>query len=97
MSKQKSSADQKPAANGMKTWAIRIPCAKHERLVAACKDAGMSMQVIADQMIDAFLAGQIKLKRQVFVPDEMAVALNDPAMLSKLMQIVAGAQQPPKR
>lgn len=97
MSKQKSSADQKLAANGMKTWAIRIPSAKHERLVSACKDAGMSMQVIADQMIDAFLDGQIKLKRQVFVPNEMAAALADPTMFSKLMQVVAGAQQPPKK
>ena len=45
----------------------------------------MSMQMIADQMIDAFLAGQIKLKRQVYVPDEMAAALNDPVMLASLL------------
>jgi hypothetical protein len=36
-------------------------------------------------MIDAFLAGQIKLKRQVLVPDEMATALAGPAMEFKLM------------
>ncbi len=97
MSKQKSSTDQKSAANGMKTWAIRIPSTKRERLVSACNDAGMSMQMLADQMIDAFLEGQIKLKRQVFVPDEMATALSDPAMLSKLMQVIAGPQQPGKK
>ena len=31
------------------------------------------MQVVTDQMIDAFLGDDIKLKRQVFVPNEMAV------------------------
>lgn len=77
----------------LKTWAVKLPSELHGRIAEKCRASGIGMQQLGEQVAEQFLADQIQLKKQVYLPEELAVALaklSDPKVYAAVLKAARG-------
>lgn len=92
--KPKTSNGTNGSNGGLKTWAVKLKPETHERVAEKCRAAGIGMQQLGEQCAELFLTDSIRLKRNLWVDDEVATALaniSDPKIRAAVLKAAKGA------